>query len=181
MSIATRGGDGGKTGLLHGQRVAKDHPQIEAVGAFDALNVEIGAARLGASGESTRQALLQIQRTLVALMGELACAEENAAAHIQSRRFALLSEADLALLDAQVAALESKRLKFDGWATPGGNPVALAFDRARIAARAAERRLAALPAAGRNVRPLLLQWTNRLSDVLWLLAREAENSPAAQA
>jgi cob(I)alamin adenosyltransferase len=181
VSIATRGGDGGKTGLLHGQRVGKDHPQIEAVGAFDALNVEVGAARLGASDEAARQALLQIQKTLVALMGELACAEENAAAHIKSKRFALLSDADLAVLDALVVALESKRLKFDGWATPGGNPAALAFDRARIAARTAERRLAALPAAGRTVRPLLLQWTNRLSDVLWLLAREAENPAIARA
>jgi cob(I)alamin adenosyltransferase len=181
VSIATRGGDGGRTGLLHGQRVSKDHPQIEAVGAFDALNVEIGAARLGASAEATRQMLLQVQKTLVALMGELACAEENAEAHIHSKRFALLSEADLALLDAQVVALESKRLAFDGWATPGGNPAALGFDRARIAARTAERRLVALPAAGRNVRPLLLQWVNRLSDVLWLLAREAENTPVARA
>jgi cob(I)alamin adenosyltransferase len=46
MSIATRNGDKGTTGLLHGQRVPKDHPQIEAVGAFDELNVEVGAARL---------------------------------------------------------------------------------------------------------------------------------------
>jgi cob(I)alamin adenosyltransferase len=181
VSITTRGGDGGKTGLLHGQRVGKDHPQIQAVGAFDALNVEIGGARHGASNEATQLALLQIQKTLVALMGELACAEENAKAHTQSKRFALLTDADLAILDALVASLEARNLKFDGWATPGGNPSALAFDRARIAARAAERSLAALPAAGRIVRPLLLQWTNRLSDVLWLLAREAENPPAARA
>jgi cob(I)alamin adenosyltransferase len=179
VSIATRGGDGGKTGLLHGQRVGKDHPQIEAVGAFDALNVEVGAARLGASSEPTRKMLLQVQKTLVAVMGELACAEENAEAHLRSRRFALLSDADLAVLDSLVTSLESKGLKFDGWATPGNNPSALALDRARIAVRAAERRLAALPAAGRTVRPLLLQWTNRLSDVLWLMAREAENPPVS--
>ena len=76
-----------------------------------------------------------------------------------------------------LAALESKGLKTDGWATPGANPAALAFDRARVAARRAERRLAALPARGRRIRPLLLKWTNRLSDLLWLLAREAESRP----
>jgi cob(I)alamin adenosyltransferase len=177
VSIATRGGDGGTTGLLHGQRVGKDHPQIEAVGAFDALNVEIGAARLGTAAPATREFLLLIQGSLVALMGEIACAEENAAAHATSK-FARLSEGDLARLDALVASLEARNMALGGWATPGANPGALAFDRARVAARTAERRLAALHGAGRSVRPLLLQWTNRLSDVLWLLAREAE-APAS--
>ncbi|HZZ18712.1 MAG TPA: cob(I)yrinic acid a,c-diamide adenosyltransferase [Opitutaceae bacterium] len=175
MSIATRTGDQGTTGLLHGQRVPKDHPQIEAVGAFDELNVEVGAARLASSDTATHEALLRVQGTLVALMGELACAEADVEKYVESK-FAKLTEADLGRLDALVASLEARGLKFDGWATPGGNPRALAFDRARVTARRAERSLAALPHAGRNVRPLIQQWTNRLSDVLWLLAREAEAS-----
>jgi cob(I)alamin adenosyltransferase len=176
VSIATRTGDRGSTGLLHGQRVAKDHPQIEAVGAFDELNVEVGAARLAAADPAARELLQRVQGSLVALMGEIACAEEDAAEHAQSR-FALIHDDDLARLDGYLAELEAKGLRMDGWATPGANPAALAFDRARVAARRAERRLAALPAHGRNVRPLLLQWTNRLSDLLWLLAREAESAP----
>jgi cob(I)alamin adenosyltransferase len=176
MSIATRKGDAGTTGLLHGQRVSKDHPQIEAVGAFDELNVEIGAARLASSDPAVGDLLKGVQASLVAVMGEVACAEEDAAGHPQSR-FARLGEGDLARLDGALAALESKGMRLDGWATPGANPAALAFDRARVAARRAERRLAALPAAGRNLRPLVVQWTNRLSDVLWLLAREAESAP----
>jgi len=174
VSIATRKGDNGTTGLLHGQRVAKDHPQIEAVGAFDALNVEVGGARLLATGAAVAELLVTVQASLIALMGELACAEADAAAHATSR-FARLAEADLRRLDEFLADLESRGLALDGWATPGGTAEALAFDRARVAARAAERRLAALPAAGRSVRPLLMQWTNRLSDLLWLLAREAES------
>jgi len=55
MSIATRTGDTGATSLLHGQRVPKDHPQIEAVGAFDELNVEIGAARIAAIEANERK------------------------------------------------------------------------------------------------------------------------------
>ena len=179
MSIATRTGDQGTTALLHGQRLPKDHPQIEAVGAFDELNVEIGAARLASADPAARAFLLGVQASLVALMGELACAEADAGAHATSR-FARLADADLAKVDAYLADLESRGLTFAGWATPGANPTALAFDRARVAARRAERRLAVLPAGGRQVRPLLLQWTNRLSDLLWLLARQAETpSPGA--
>jgi cob(I)alamin adenosyltransferase len=176
VSIATRTGDKGTTGLLHGQRVPKDHPQIEAVGAFDELNVEVGAARMLATDPAARELLRAVQGSLVALMGEVACAEEDAAGHAKSK-FALLGDGDLRRLDGFLAALESRGLHLEGWATPGANPAALAFDRARVAARRAERRLAALPAHGRSVRPLLLQWTNRLSDLLWLLAREAETAP----
>jgi cob(I)alamin adenosyltransferase len=176
VSIATRTGDQGTTGLLHGQRVGKDHPQIEAVGAFDELNVEVGAARMAAGDPADRELLRGVQTSLVALMGEVACAEEDAAGHAQSS-FARLGGDDLRRLDERLAALESKGVRLDGWATPGANPAALAFDRARVAARRAERRLAALPAHGKSVRPLLLQWTNRLSDLLWLFAREAESGP----
>jgi cob(I)alamin adenosyltransferase len=174
MSIATRKGDLGTTGLLHGQRVPKDHPQIEAVGAFDELNVEVGGARLLAPDGAVRELLAAVQGSLVALMGELACAEEDAAGHAGSK-FARLSEADLRRLDEFLAALESRGIALDGWATPGANPQALAFDRAGVAARRAERALTAIPRDVRAVRPLLLQWTNRLSDLLWLLAREAES------
>jgi cob(I)alamin adenosyltransferase len=172
VSIATRTGDGGKTALLHGQRVPKDHPQIEAVGAFDELNVEVGAARMLAGDPGAPALLGEVQASLVALMGELACAEADSDRHAGST-FARLSEGDLRRLDEFLAALESRGIRLDGWATPGANPEALAFDRARVAARRAERRLAALTGV-RTVRPLLLQWTNRLSDLLWLLAREAE-------
>jgi cob(I)alamin adenosyltransferase len=177
VSIATRTGDRGTTGLLHGQRVPKDHPQIEAVGAFDELNVEVGGARMLARGPGAAHLLGDVQAALIGLMGELACAEADAALHATSK-FARLSEADLKRLDDYLAELESRGIKLEGWATPGANPESLAFDRARVAARKAERRLAGLPAEVRMVRPLLLQWTNRLSDLLWLLAREADSRGA---
>ena len=180
MSIVTRKGDEGMTGLLYGQRGPKDHPQIEAVGAFDELNVEVGAARMLAREPEVLSLLAEVQSGLVALMGEVACAEEDVGRHAQSA-FARLSEKDLARIDGLIATLESRYLSFDGWATPGANPLSLAFDRARVAARKAERRLVALPAQGRSPRPLLLQWTNRLSDLLWLLAREADPGPSAKA
>jgi len=176
-SIATRTGDDGTTSLLYGQRVPKDHPQIEAVGAFDELNAAIGVAKtlLAADrrGAEIRELLTQVQKNLVALMGEVACAPADDARYAGSK-FEKLSAADIGRLDAAVAALESRGLKFDGWATPGATALSAAFDVARTAARRAERRLCALPAHGRSVRAELRHFINRLSDLLWLLAREAE-------
>ncbi len=175
QSIATRKGDDGTTSLLYGQRVPKDHPQIEAVGTLDELNVTIGAAKAARPPGTDAAPLEAIQRDLIALMGEVSCAEADAARHATSK-FARLGEADLARLDAAVAALEAKGLRFDGWATPGANPYSAALEVARTVARRCERRLAALPAAGRHLRPLIGQYVNRASDLLWLMAREAENS-----
>ena len=177
-SIATRTGDDGTTGLLYGQRVAKDHPQIEAVGTLDELNAALGVAKAALPGagprdEETRTLLGRIQRVLVALMGEIACADEDAARFAAST-FPRVGPDDVRLLDDEVARLEARGLRFDGWATPGANPAAAALELARTAARRAERRLTALPAQGRAVRPELRQWINRLSDCLWLLARERE-------
>jgi cob(I)alamin adenosyltransferase len=176
-SIATRTGDDGTTSLLFGQRVPKDHPQIEAVGAFDELNVALGAAKaqlaLHPRATDLHVLVTAVQKKLVALMGEVACAESDAARYAAST-FEKLSAADVAPLDNAIAALESRGLKFEGWATPGANALAAAFDTARVAARRAERRLLALPGHGRTVRPELRQFVNRLSDLLWLLAREAE-------
>lgn len=177
MSIATRTGDEGTTSLLYGQRVRKDHPQIEAVGAFDELNVALGAVKPllpdDARGAEIRTLLIATQKNLVALMGELACAEADVARYAASK-FEKLSADDVARLDAAVAALEARGLTFAGWATPGATARSAALELARVAARRAERRLTSLPAHGRSVRPELRQFINRLSDLLWLLAREAE-------
>jgi cob(I)alamin adenosyltransferase len=177
-SIATRTGDDGTTGLLYGQRVPKNHPQIEAVGAFDELNAAIGAAKplldaAGGRSAEVRTLLATVQKNLVALMGELVCAESDAGRFAGSAFPRILPE-DLQRLDEAIAGLESRGLKFDGWATPGANALAAAFDVARTVARRAERRLIDLPEHGRSVRPELRSFVNRLSDLLWLLAREAE-------
>ena len=176
-SIATRTGDDGTTSLLYGQRVSKDHPQIEAIGAFDELNVTLGAAKpLLADDERGREVhvlLEAIQKKLVALMGELACAPGDDARYAESK-FEKVSPDDVRRLDDAVNALEARGPKFDGWATPGANACAAAFELGRTAARRAERRLVALPSHGRTIRPELRQFINRLSDLLWLLAREAE-------
>ncbi len=174
-SIATRKGDDGTTGLLYGQRIPKDHPQAETVGALDELNAAIGLAKAYCSAAARRAELERIQKDLVALMGEIACAESDAGRYAESK-FAKVDEAALAVLDAGVTAIEARQPKFAGWATPGANPHAAALDVARTLARRAERRMVTLHTNGRTLRPVLLQYVNRVSDLLWLMAREAEQS-----
>lgn len=172
-SIATRTGDEGTTGLLFGQRVSKDHPQIETVGAFDELNAALGFAKATCPDAALRADLERIQTDLVNLMGEIACHETDATRYAASK-FPKLTDDDLARIDAAVAALESQNITFDGWATPGANLHAAALDLARTVARRGERRLASLSTHGRTVRPLIGRYINRVSDLLWLLARRAE-------
>jgi cob(I)alamin adenosyltransferase len=175
-SISTRTGDDGTTGLLYGQRVPKDHPQIEAVGSLDEFNAALGLAKSTGSDAGEKAEFESIQRDLVALMGEIACAESDAERFAASS-FPKVGATELARVDAAVAAIESRQVKFDGWATPGATGHAAAVDLARTAGRRAERRLVALPRHGKTVRPLLLQYLNRVSDLLWLMAREAETPP----
>lgn len=175
LSIATRKGDDGSTSLLYGQRVSKTHPQVEAIGTLDELNVALGGIKphLAADAGDTRSLIETIQKNLIAFMGEIICAESDLARY-EASKFERLNEADLERLDTGVNALEAKGLTFTDWATPGGNALAAAFETARVTARRAERQLVGLPAHGRTPRPLLGSFLNRLSDLLWLLAREAE-------
>lgn len=172
-SIATRTGDDGSTSLLYGQRVAKDHPQIEAVGTFDELNAALGFAKATAEDPARRADLEAIQHDLIAVMGELACAESDLERYAASD-FRRLGEDALARLDHTIASIEAQAPAFDGWATPGANLHAAALELARAAARRAERRLVGLPAHGRTIRPVVARYSNRVADLLWLMARQAE-------
>lgn len=171
MSIATRTGDDGTTGLLFGGRVPKDDPRVEALGRLDELNAALGLVKVSAD-PGLRAELEALQLTLVPLMGEVGTGD--VARYLADARFRHLDGPDLARMDALVAELEGRGLKFDGWATPGGTPLAAALDLARVAARRAERQLVTLRVAGHPVRPLILEYVNRASDALWLLARQAE-------
>lgn len=172
-SVVTRTGDDGTTSLLYGQRVPKSHPQIEAVGAFDELNAALGVAKANCPTPSRRAQLEALQKDLVALMGEIACDESDRERYAAST-FQKVDEHTLARLDAAVVEIEATSPHFDGWATPGKTPHAAALDVARTLARRAERRLVELPAAGRQLRPVVIPITNRLADLLWLMARAAE-------
>lgn len=178
MSIATKTGDGGTTGLMYGRRVPKNHPQVEAYGAVDELNTALGLARATGEQAFVRDALLAVQKDLVILMGELAVAPEDLERYVKGG-FSLVTPAMTAKLDALVKEMESQNISFKGWATPGATIHSAALDVARTVCRRAERRVYDLQAAGVFNNDEVLVFLNRLSDVLWLLARWTETRSEA--
>ncbi len=83
MSIATKTGDAGTTGLLYGRRVPKNHPRVEACGSLDELNSALGVARAGASEAFIRENLFWIQKSLVDVMGEVGVLTTDLPRYIQ--------------------------------------------------------------------------------------------------
>jgi cob(I)alamin adenosyltransferase len=173
MSIATRTGDQGKTSLLYGRRVDKFDPRVEACGAVDELNAALGLARAHASAPLVQTELPGIQQNLFALMGGLAVAAEDRERYAADK-FPKLGPEMLEHLDKLVAQIEAEKIAFDGWATPGASVASAALDVARTTCRRAERIVARL-AAAEEADLLALRYLNRLSDLLWLMARHTES------
>lgn len=175
MSIATRTGDDGETGLMYNRRVRKHDVRVEAYGTVDELNAFLGVARARVGDAWAVRMILETQRELVLLMGELAVLPEDMDRYLE--RYTLLGEGALARLDGVVRQVEGKGLRFEGWATPGDTVAAGHLDAARTVCRRAERRVAALAEVA-PVRPLVMAYLNRLADCLWLLARQEETRRA---
>ncbi|MCC5788683.1 MAG: cob(I)yrinic acid a,c-diamide adenosyltransferase [Opitutales bacterium] len=174
LRIATRRGDDGQTDLLFGQRVSKTHPQIIALGAIDELNSMLGVAKAFCEHKSHRRILRDVQKELIAIMGEVACPSGKEEQY-ENSPFTKMAPKALECLDAVVTHLENLPLTSPGWATPGEGRDAAFLDMARSLTRRAERELLFLKEKTEKlIRPVILQYLNRLSDLLWLLARQAE-------
>jgi cob(I)alamin adenosyltransferase len=166
MKIYTKTGDCGETGLFGGPRVSKDSPRIEAYGTVDELNSLLGVVRaLGL--ESTVDTLLaRIQNELFGLGAQLAT--PNPEAH----QTALIGPKHIEALEAAIDRFEAELEPLKQFILPGGAPVAAHLHLARTVCRRAERRLVTLvqqsaePVAGD-----LIVYLNRLSDLLFVLAR----------
>lgn len=173
MSIATKTGDNGSTGLMYNRRVSKCHPRVEAYGTVDELNTALGLARGLTPHEFIRDNLLPIQRDLVTVMGELATAVDDLPRYVADN-YPVVDPGLTGKLDALVGELESRNITYKGWATPGATADAAALDHARTTARRAERRVCALQEADQLRNPEIIVYLNRLSDLLWLMARWVE-------
>ncbi len=172
MSIATRTGDQGKTSLMYGRRVDKYDLRVETYGTVDELNAALGVARAQAKLPLVTTELLLIQKELVTLMGELAVAPEDAERYAKDK-YPKLTEDMLQRLDDLVAKIEGEKISFDGWATPGASVGSAALDVARTTCRRAERLVAKLTSTN-EIDLLVIRYLNRLSDLLWLMARYTE-------
>lgn len=158
---------------MYGRRVPKNHPRIEANGAIDELNTAIGLARATSEENFIRDNLYLIQKDLVTLMGELCVQPEDLPRYVKDG-FSLVKPEMTAKLDAIVKEIESQNVSFKGWATPGATKNAAALDVARTICRRAERRVCDLKDKNEAVNPEIIIYLNRLSDLLWLMARWAE-------
>lgn len=171
-SIATRAGDGGETGLLYGGRVPKDDPHTEAYGSLDEAISALGMARAQEPDAARAARLLAIQRELFTVGAELATGPGERAK--LERHFPTVTAAMVEALDAQLADLEAGVPLPPAFVIPGGTVLAAAIDLARTLVRRAERRTVTLERAGALENPEVLRYLNRLSDLLFMLAREAE-------
>jgi len=179
MSIATRTGDNGTTGLMYNRRVSKCHPRVEAYGTVDELNTALGLARATTTHPFLRESLLPIQKDLVTVMGELATAVDDLPRYV-SDGYPTVVPALTEKLDALVTRLEAEDITYKGWATPGETVDAAALDIARTTARRAERRVCALQEADQLRNSEIIVYLNRLSDLLWLMARWVESRSSTQ-
>lgn len=175
MSIVTKTGDQGTTALMYNRRVPKTHPRVEAYGTVDELNAALGLARAASRQDFVRGALQAVQKDLVALMGELATATEDLQRYIKDGYPLVRSEMTITL-EKRVKEIEAQNIKFTGWAVPGSNLSAATLDLARTVCRRAERGVCALHEQGQLQNPEVIVYLNRLSDLLWLLARREEQT-----
>lgn len=173
MSIATKTGDGGTTGLMYGRRVPKNHPRVEACGTLDELNSALGLSRAATTETFVGENLFWIQKSLVNVMGEVGVLTEDLPRYVQDGHARVTPELT-AKLDALVQEIEVQNISFKGWATPGATQSSAALDLARTICRRAERRVFDVQSAGELNNAEILIFLNRLSDLLWLLARWAE-------
>lgn len=179
MSIATRKGDKGQTDLLFGCRLAKSHPRVHALGVVDELNAALGPLRVAAARAETQEIIPQVQRWLIGLMGELATPPGDEARYAETHPDRI-SATNVTWLDDWVARLEAGgAMKIKGWALPGeaGVMSGAYADLARVACRRAERSVIDLEGTRDGMPNVeIIRFLNRLSDVLWLLARWEEQT-----
>jgi cob(I)alamin adenosyltransferase len=172
VKIYTKTGDTGETGLFGGGRVAKDHARVAAYGDVDELNSFIGLARATAPEDLLAASLEAIQRDLFSIGGHLATPDPEKVRAALAR--AELSEARIAALEAAIDAADAELPALKAFVLPGGSQKAAILHVARVACRRAERSVVTLSRSD-EVPPLFLVYLNRLSDLLFTLARLANH------
>jgi cob(I)alamin adenosyltransferase len=168
MKIYTKTGDRGQTGLFGGARVSKAHVRVDAYGDVDELNCALGVAREHVKDSGADALLLAIQSELFAVGAELARDPEREV----DLGIDVIEEHDVERLETAIDELERDLPLLRTFVLPGGCEEAASLHVARATCRRAERKLVALSEV-EHIRPELLRYVNRLSDLLFVMARHA--------
>ncbi len=168
MLELTGQGDDGTTGLLGGGRVAKDDVRIEAYGTVDEASSALGLAKALSNDGRVKAVCEEVQRGLYALGAELATSPKS------TKQFATTTAKDVSRLEALIAELEAEVTMPEGFVLAGSTPASGALDLARTIVRRAERRCVTLADVGHLGNIQVQHWLNRLSLLLFVLARFEE-------
>lgn len=175
MSISTRRGDSGETATSGGPRVSKSDARVEAYGTIDELNCTIGVARAWCDDPEINAFARSIQRDLFAVGSAISTKPES------KKPIPEIDSAMVARLDDAVDAYEALPGMLRDWSISGEQRASAGFDLARTVARRAERLTVRLVTSGVALQPNVLKYLNRLSDVLWLMARKLERDAGVDA
>ena len=178
MRIYTKTGDSGETSLFDQTRVPKSHPRVEAYGDVDELNACLGAARAAGADPDLDGALETIQRQLFAVGARLADPAAKIAARVEK---ATVQAADVERLEKWIDSFEQALPPLRKFILPGGSVCGAWLHLSRTVCRRAERRVVGLGEAA--VEPIVVVYLNRLSDLLFVMARTAshrQGSPEAE-
>jgi cob(I)alamin adenosyltransferase len=178
--IYTRQGDDGTTGLLYGGRVSKADPVTEACGTVDEAVAMLGLARAHTEDPEAGRELLELQRELFVVGADLATNPDERGK--LEPRVSLVTEEMTARLEGRIDELIAAHPLPNAFVVPGANPASACLDVARSVIRRAERRVALIRDSGADVNDAALRYLNRLSDLLFVLARVAagETEPASR-
>jgi len=165
VKIYTRTGDAGETSLFDGTRVSKHDPRVETYGDVDELNAWLGLARAQHLDPPIHDELVHLQRDLFALGAQLADPADKIARRVTK---AVVRDADVTRLEELIDRFETELSPLRRFILAGGTPAGSALHVARTVCRRAERRMVALDPP---VEPVLLRYVNRLSDLLFVMAR----------
>ena len=169
MKIYTKTGDSGETSLFDGTRVAKNHPRVAAYGDVDEVQAALGVALAAKLDPDLADMAIALQRDLFALGARLADPSHRIALRVSK---IVIDEASVARLEGWIDRLETELSPLRHFILAGGSPGGAALHLARTVCRRAERATLSLADA---VEPVLLMYLNRLSDLLFVMARVANH------
>ena len=177
MKIYTRTGDTGETSLFSGDRARKDDPRVDAYGEIDELNAWLGLVRASHLDPALDEELVALQRDLFALGAQLADPADTLAPRVTK---AVIDEDHILRLEQLIDRLETELPPLRRFILAGGTAAGAALHVARTVCRRAERRVIALAHdESVHVPPIVIVYLNRLSDLLFVLARVANRRAGA--